>query len=162
MRLALALLAAMLLTGSLAGCTSGYSVPQTASIFTDGSAQTRFTTGRSPTANGEPVELRSSSILAKIHAAARQGQADAVTPGIYVAVSNPGGSTPDSTYVYGYPDPDSSNGPPVCSVGPFPHGFDIAVDGHGDLLVANPALGGLEWIRLQPASNVVATQTLSA
>jgi hypothetical protein len=78
-----------------------------------------------------PVELRSNSILAKMHTAAGFGQADTVTPGIYAEV---GATAPNADTIYAYPDPDSSNGPPVCSIGPFDSG--IAVDGKGDLLAA--------------------------
>jgi hypothetical protein len=103
-------------------CSNGYGVPQTPSISTDSSA---------PKASVAPVELRSSAILAKIHAADRRDQADAVTPGIYVDFFGL-----DSTTIYGYPDPDKSNGPPVCSVGPIATDYaNIAVDRQGDLIV---------------------------
>ena len=133
MRLSVALLTATLLTGSLAGCTSGYGVPQTSSMSSDSSTQSHFVNGGliphgAQTANIAPVELRSSSILAKIHAAATRDQASAVTPGIYADVYAAHGS------IYAYRDPDRSNGPPVCSV-PAADFNDIAVDRQGDLMV---------------------------
>ena len=128
MRLSVALLTATLLAGSLAGCTSGFGVPQTSSHSTDGSTQMRLTTGRSPTANVVPVELRSSGILAEIHAAARHDQADGVTRGIYAADLSTG-------HIYGYAGNDRSNGPPVCSLPPAEGSvWDVAVDRKGDVL----------------------------
>jgi hypothetical protein len=70
--------------------------------------------------------LRSSAILAKIHAAARHGRADAVTPGIYASANY---------FIYGYSGNDRSNRPPVCSISPAGDSYDIAVDRQGDLLV---------------------------
>lgn len=115
MRLSVALLTATLLTGSLAGCMSGYGVPQTSSLSTDGSAQMRFTTGRSPTANVVPPQA---------------------TPGIYGVAFF--GYVPSSGIIYGYPANDRSNGPPVCSVGFSRYSalHSIAVDRNGDLIVA--------------------------
>ena len=146
MRLSVALLTATLLTGSLVGCTSGYGVPQTSSMSSDSSAQSHLVNGSlithgAPTADVAPVELRSSSVLAKIHAAARRDQADAVTPGIYASEG-----TYSSSYIYGYPDPDSSNGPPVCSVGPVQYFRGLAVDRKGDLLVATGLYAGTATI----------------
>jgi hypothetical protein len=123
-RFSVTLLTATLLTGSLVGCASGYGIPQTTSIAVDQSAQA--------TASVLPVELRSSEILAKMHAGADRG-ADIATLGIYAFVQS--GST---GFVYGYPFNDRSNGPPVCSVGPLNISYiatDIAVDSKGDLLV---------------------------
>jgi hypothetical protein len=79
-----------------------------------------------------PVELRSNSILAKMHTAAGFGQADTVTPGIYAMVATSGYTT---AFVYAYPDPDTSNGPPVCSIGPVKSTRGLAIDRKGDLLV---------------------------
>jgi hypothetical protein len=72
--------------------------------------------------------LRSSAILAKIHAAAGLRRPDAVTPGIYA-----GGFA-----INAYPVNDRSNGPPLCSVSVSTGSTgdsDIAVDRQGDLLV---------------------------
>jgi hypothetical protein len=119
MRLSVAVLTGTLVTGSLMACSNGYSVPQTPSISADGSASKMSVA---------PVELRSSAILAKIHAAAGHGRADAVTPGIYASFGTP------SPEVLGYSGSDSSNGPPVCSVNAGGVS-NIAVDRQGDLIV---------------------------
>ena len=74
--------------------------------------------------NAEAVALRSRVILARIHEPVRVGEADAVTRGIYGSVS--------SGSVYAYPDPDRSNGLPLCNL---PVSGNIAVDRQGDLLV---------------------------
>ena len=63
MRLSVALLTATLLLGSLVACTSGFGVPQTASMSSDSSAQSHFiNAGLIPhgatIANVAPVELR--------------------------------------------------------------------------------------------------------
>jgi hypothetical protein len=118
MRMSVALLTATLLTGSLVACTSGYGVPPTASISTDSSAQTHVKV--------LPVELRSSEILAKMHAGAGLGRPDAVKPGIYASEY--------SGYVYGYAGNNRSNSPPVCSIGPAAASYDVAVDPKGDVL----------------------------
>jgi len=131
MRFGVALLTGTLLTGALVACSNGYGVPPTTSISADDSAQTN---GSVP-----PVQLRSSEILAKMHAATGRGGTDAATFGIYAATY--------TGVVYGYPFNDRSNGPPVCSVGPFNKNFStgIAVDRKGDLLVAD---GGANTITI--------------
>lgn len=139
MRLARALLTATLLTGSLVACSSGNGIPQTTPISTDGSAQTHLLNGRShwsSTANVVPVELRSSSILAKLDAAASVGRPDMATRGIYALDGNGSGLGP----IYGY----SGHGSPVCGVGPVTGAYngDIAVDRQGDLIVPEQTYPG--------------------
>jgi hypothetical protein len=123
MRFAVALLTATLFTGFLVACSSGYGVPQPISTSADESAQSH--------GGVLPVELRSSEILAKMHAGAGLGSGDAATSGIY-AVASKG-------VVNGYRFNDRSNGPPVCSVGSFNdlRNSDIAADTKGDLLVVD-------------------------
>jgi len=65
-----------------------------------------------------PVDLPSSSILAKIYAAS-VGEADAVARGIYGSASG---------YVYAYSNPDRSNGPPLCSLSVNELSGNIAID----------------------------------
>lgn len=120
MRLTAQVLTATLLTGSLLACASGYGVPQTTPISADNSAQT--------TTSVLPVELRSSDILAKMHAGA--GGADAATFGIYATGHR-------MSVVNGYPFDERRNVPPLCTAGPVTSPHDIAVDRKGDLLVAN-------------------------
>jgi hypothetical protein len=75
--------------------------------------------------------LRWSAILAKIHAAAGHGRADAVTPGIYSCCTGPH----PFGVINAYPVNGRSKGVPVCSIDGVYDPYDIAVDRQGDLLV---------------------------
>jgi hypothetical protein len=75
-------------------------------------------------------DLRAPGLRTDVRAALGGRAAPArVRSGIYVAQFF-------SSYVYGYPLDNSKNGPPICNVyNPYQSVNDIAVDGHGNLLV---------------------------
>jgi hypothetical protein len=135
MRLSVAVLTAALVTGSLVACSNGNGFSQTPSVPANDSAQTRFINGGlipygAPRTSVLPFELRSSGILAKIHAAGGLGRDDAVTPGIYAATYD---------VINAYPVNDRSNGPPVCSIDGVGRPSALAVDPEGDVIVSQPS-----------------------
>ncbi len=129
MRLFSSALCTAVAVGLLAGC-AGSNLGSTSSIPSAGNAQSHLINGHfypqwSHLASLVPPELRvqgPASVLKKLEPLKKKSKG-----GIYASEFY-------DTYIWGYPNPNSNNGPATCDVSGVSYPNGIAVDGKGNLI----------------------------